>query len=84
MLKRISGATRILGQSQGYFALPIRDEAVNCSANGNVPSMVSAWEPTPDEMLMLASGGALYLRVLGTAHPPVMMWVEPAQETGEA
>lgn len=27
---RITGATRVLGKSQGYMGLPLRDEMVNC------------------------------------------------------
>jgi hypothetical protein len=30
----IEGATRIVGKSQGYLGLPIRDERFNCSVNG--------------------------------------------------
>jgi hypothetical protein len=74
----IEGATRVVGRSQGYIGLPLRDEAIKCTVGGeDTPSMVSAWEPTPDEVAAIAAGGTVYLRVLGHAHPPVMIWAEP-------
>lgn len=79
MIKHIEGATRVLGKSQGYLGLPLRDEMVNCTVGGEeTPSMVTAWEPTPDEIARIAAGAPVYLRVIGTAHPPVMIEVGSA------
>lgn len=75
IIKRIDGATRVLGARQGYLGLPIRDENVGDHVSGDVPSMVSAWEPSPDELDRLARGAAVLLRVIGTGHPPVMIEV---------
>lgn len=76
---RIEGATRVLGKSQGYLGLPLRDETINCTVGGEgTPAMVTAWFPTPDELERLNRGAPVHLRVLGTAHPPVM--VEVGQE----
>ncbi len=73
---RITGATRVIGKSQGYMGLPLRDEPINCSVNGpNTPSMVTAWLPMPDELAKLNAGAAVHVRVLGTAHPPMMVTV---------
>ena len=48
----IQGATRIVGKSQGYLGLAIRDETVNCTVNGpDTPAMVTAWLPTPAELI---------------------------------
>lgn len=78
MIKHIDGATRVIGKSQGYLGLPLRDEQINCAVNGNAtPAMVTAWEPTPDEIRAIINGGTIYLRVLGSQHPPVMIWAEP-------
>ncbi len=75
----IEGATRIIGKSQGYLGLPIRDEAINCTVGGEgTPCMVTAWQPTPDELARLNAGASVHLRLLGTMHPPVMV------EVGEA
>lgn len=32
---------------------------------------------TPEEMLAILAGGTVYLRIVGTSHPPVMVWAEP-------
>lgn len=78
MIKRIEGCTRIVGKAQGYLGLPLRDEQIHDAVNGpGTPSMVTAWEPTPQELAALNAGGSVYLRVLGSSHPPVMIWAEP-------
>lgn len=82
LIKMIEGATRIIGKSQGYIGLPLRDEVINCSVDGpGTPSMVTAWEPTPDELALLNAGAPVLLRVLGTGHPPVMLTVGEAPST---
>ncbi len=78
---RIVGATRILGKSQGYLGLPLRDEVVNCTVNGDgTPAMVTAWLPTPAELAALNAGAAVHVRILGVSHPPMM--VEVGQTPG--
>ncbi len=74
LIKHIEGATRVLGKSQGYLGLPIKDEAMP----DGTPYMVSAWEPTPDELARIADGATIYLQVWGTAHPPVRIAVGSA------
>ncbi|MDO5895111.1 hypothetical protein [Agrobacterium sp. Azo12] len=70
----IEGATRIIGKSQGYLGLPLRDEIVECTVNGQgTPAMVTAWSPTPDELARLNAGASVHLRILGSSHPPVML-----------
>lgn len=79
MIKRIEGTTRTLGKSQGYIGLPLRDEMTDCTVGGEgTPSMVTAWEPTPDELARLNAGAPVLLRVIGVAHPPVMIEVGDA------
>jgi hypothetical protein len=36
--------------------------------------MTSCWEPTPAELEALNNGGKVYLRIVGTGHPPVMVY----------
>lgn len=75
---RIQGATRVLGAPTGWTpetsgpcrGLPIRDGSA-----GDVPVMESAWEPTPAELAALNAGGKVYLRIVGSGHPPVMVYV---------
>lgn len=75
--KMIAGATRVLGKAQGYLGLPIRDEPFEDTQTGTTPTMVSAWEPTPEEAAHIAAGGTIYVRIMGTRHPPIMIWAEP-------
>ena len=70
--KMIEGHTRILGKSQGYLGLPIRDVALPDNG-GNC--MISLWEPTPAEIAAIVAGASIQLCVLGTGHPPVIMQV---------
>lgn len=86
---RVEGATRVLGRSQGYYGLPVRDEALNLgdlpqmlempfndSVTGpGTPTMLTAWQLTPDELARLQAGAPLYLRIVGNGHPPVMIYV---------
>lgn len=76
LIGTIEGVTRIIGKSQGYLGLPLRDEIINCAVNGDgTPAMVTAWQPTPDELARLNAGASVHLRILGTVHPPVMVEV---------
>lgn len=74
----IEGATRVLGKSQGYLGLPLRDEVINCTVGGEgTPAMITAWHPTPAELAALNAGAAIHVRLIGTAHPPIMVEVAP-------
>lgn len=78
---RVTGATRTIGKSQGYFGLPIRDELRNDTVTGaGTPVMVTAWFPTPDELAALNAGAPVHLNVVGTMHPPVMLDVGAVPE----
>lgn len=80
--KLIEGASRYLGAPKGWKPetegtcchLAIRDESGHDRSN----RMISAWEPTPAEALAIVAGGHVFLSVVGEAHPPVMLWAEPA------
>jgi hypothetical protein len=73
---RVENATRVLGKSQGYMGLPVRDEVINCKVDGaNTPCMTTAWFPTPKELEALQAGAPVHVRILGTAHPPIMVGV---------
>ncbi|RWX59792.1 hypothetical protein [Mesorhizobium sp. M2A.F.Ca.ET.039.01.1.1] len=73
-IARIEGCTRVLGEAQGYLGLPLRDIIINDSVTGpETPAMESAWFPTPQELAALNAGAPIILRVVGRAHPPVML-----------
>lgn len=81
-IKRIEGATRTFGAPHDWdadthgkcYGLPILD--VSCEGT---PFMVSAWEPTPQELQMLIDGETLKLWISGTVHPVVCVSVGPVK-----
>jgi hypothetical protein len=73
---RVEGCTRVLGKSQGYMGLPVRDEVVNAVVTGEgTPTMTTAWLPTPKELEALNAGAPVHVRIVGSAHPPIMVEV---------
>lgn len=79
----VEGATRLVGKSQGYRGLPIRDERVVCAVNGpDTPAMVTAWLPTPAELEALNRGASVHVRILGTVPPPMLVEVGPVPGGG--
>ena len=74
------GANRMVGKTQGYQGLPVRDDLVDCPVNGpGTPQMTTAWRPTPEELKALNSGAVVLLRILGSIPPPQLIEVsEPA------
>jgi hypothetical protein len=73
---RIQNATRVLGKSQGYLGLPVRDEVFEDGQQ----AMVTAWIPGPAEIEALVAGAPVYVRILGSGHPPIMVEVGKAPE----
>lgn len=65
--------TRRIGKSQGYNGLSVADVYLE----GGHAAMVTLWEPTPSELVILASGGKVRLTILGSSHPPVLVGVQP-------
>lgn len=79
--ENIEGCTRVMGANQAEFhGLAIRDEVQTFDfGDGSgrkfeANSMTSRWRPTPEELTCLLNGGFVYLRVLGSTHPGVMVW----------
>ncbi|WP_036292105.1 hypothetical protein [Methylosinus sp. PW1] len=80
---RIEGATRVVGKSQGYLGLPIRDGSINCTVNGPAtPTMTTAWLPTQDELAALNAGASVHVEILGNVHPPILVGVGPVSQEG--
>jgi hypothetical protein len=74
IIGHIQGCTRVIGKSQAYLGLPLRDVVIHDTVNGpQTPAMETAWLPTPDELARLAAGAPVILRILGNVHPPVMV-----------
>jgi hypothetical protein len=75
-IARIEGATRVLGQSQGYRGLPVRDEPYwDPAQKVPVMSMVTAWTPSHEELMKLIQGANIHVRILGKDHYPIMLEV---------
>lgn len=66
----IAGATRVLGEGQGYRPLPVADVTLD-----GRPHILSAWELTAPQRAMVNDGAPLILVVEGGAQPPVMLSV---------
>lgn len=75
LIGRIEGATRVVGTSQGFLGLPIRDEKIQ---GDGLPVMVTAWLPTPEELAALAAGASVHVSIVGTKHPPIVVGVGEA------
>ena len=78
---RVLGCTRVIGKSQGYLGLPVRDEKINDAVNGpGTPCMTTAWLPTPKELDALVNGAMVHVRIFGVNHPPIMVEVGEVPE----
>lgn len=78
-IKRIDGATRVFtapaGHDNAEEDLKIGDLAIQDVQIDGAPFMVSAWEPTPQELESLKKGACVYLYIGGTRHPVVALSV---------
>ncbi len=82
-MRKILGATRTgVGKSQGYLGLDIKDDII-MDGDKTLPVMVTAWELDQQELATLMRGGSLCLSIIGTQHPPVLLFVtEPVALPG--
>jgi len=77
IVKHIADATRVLGAPPGWDgrdmtcgAFPVRDVI---TPEGQF--MVSAWEPTPEELERMQRGETVRLWIHGAGHPVVALTV---------
>ena len=76
LIRRIKGWHVEAGKKQGFVGLPIRIESVDCPVQGpDTTQLVTAWEPTPDELKRLNAGGSVEVRIHAPAHPPILVSV---------
>lgn len=75
MIAAIEGAHAVIGKSQGYKGLPVRQDDFD-----GVPGLTTAWEPTPAEIAALQSGAKIHVSILGTSHPPMIVSVGKTPE----
>lgn len=70
-----------------HLVLPPEGEHENICSLRVVPvayqdgtkSMISCWKLTQEELQMVQETGVVYLEILGGAHPPVQIHVDPDQ-----
>jgi hypothetical protein len=79
-IAHIEGASRTLGEAQGYQPLPVRYAVLQHEDGSEVPVMSTAWTPSEKEIEALIKGASIHLHILGTAHPPVRVEVGPVPE----
>lgn len=73
---RVKGATKVLGKSQGFLGLPVREDTLLIDTDGSTHKvLVTAWEPTPAEIEKIVQGAPIHLILWGEGHPPVMLEV---------
>lgn len=77
IIKRIAGATRVFGapldwngKDMDCGALPVREVSTPEGV-----FLVSAWEPTPEELRAIARGETIKLWIRGPGHPVVALTV---------
>lgn len=67
---RIAGFTREMAKNQSeYTTLAIRDDIIR-NEKMAFHCMVSAWQPTPDELAALNAGAPIYLSIFNGPYPP--------------
>jgi hypothetical protein len=75
---RIEGYTHVLGAPEDWSDADLGKcgaLAVKVCLVGNLPFMISAWEPTPYELELLNKGASIHLYVQGKTHPVVSVCV---------
>jgi hypothetical protein len=63
------------GDTAQCGALPIQ-----LQDQDGMPVMRSAWRPSQEEILALLEGAHICVGIVGTAHPPIQVYVEKVEE----
>lgn len=69
--QKIKGTNRSLGPPRGVGNDECGRLAIRTGRDGRFPTMQSAWKPTPEELIILKSGGSVILTVFAEVHPMV-------------
>jgi hypothetical protein len=74
-----SSNNMVLGAPPGWQqdVLPCDALPVTLTEMNGLPTVVSFWKPTADELLLLCAGGSVALSIIGESMPPVSLSVEP-------
>jgi hypothetical protein len=68
----------VLGAPAGWDQkdLPCNALAITRTECNGIPSVVSFWKPTADEIVQINAGASIALWVIGSTMPPVSLTVE--------
>lgn len=82
-IMRVEGMTRELGRAQGFIPLPVKDEFIS-TGNGDteVHVMVTAWEPSPEELEKIKAGAPIHVSIYGVSMPKGTPAVEFLKRSG--
>lgn len=82
---KISGFTRVLGESQGYLGLPVRDNQVLDPVSDQVVNSLStAWIPNKEDLERLNAGAPIIVSMFCvTPHPMLVSIGQPTKEEKE-
>lgn len=84
LIKRILGASKFWGAPAGWDEknkeVPIGTLPTKLSMTEAGPMWESAWEPTPEELVILNNGGTIHLFVSSFQHPVVALTAYPLVE----
>lgn len=75
IILRPKGTTRVLGQSQGFLGLPVRDTVLQFGNGQQCNAIITAWELTPEEIGKIHLGEPLMIRMLCVTPPPMNVYV---------
>lgn len=69
---------RVLGAPQGWDQqqLPCDALPITVAEWNGMPSVISYWKPTPEELAQLNAGHVVALAIIGETMPPVALYVE--------
>lgn len=66
--------TLFLALADALETLPVLDKVENYTVPGpDTPVMVTAWTPTPGELIALNAGANIHVELIGIHHPPIMV-----------
>lgn len=60
----------LLGGDPEVLDLPIR-RGTDIMASGTVPTVISCWQLSPEELKEIIETGVVYLKSWGITHPPI-------------
>lgn len=82
-MREIAGFTHVMNPPRGLedAVAPLHVRAMQ---EGALFFLVSEWKPDADELQRLQAGESVFLSIMGTGMPPVMLMVGPEPELAQS